>query len=241
MRQSDRTGPRPKLAAMDRATADALDWSFDFIARTLSALVASLGFDRWVPDVIARPAWRRAMAEMRILEATARRLLLVLSGEVEFRAGKVNAGARCPAAMPGKPRKDRVRAPCFAIAERLPDGFAMIAAAMAGPDDTGRQKAPTAPPSAAAPMASAAGLARRIEALSNMLDNPMPMARRIARQRRRTGPGRRNILRLGRLPGHGRGPTECLMISTLHHAHQLAMAELNRGCPWPEIPCFAPG
>jgi len=226
---------------MDRATADALDWNFDFIARTLSALVASLGFDRWVPDVIARPAWRRAMAEMRLLEATARRLLLVLSGEVEFPSGKVNAGARCPAAMPGKRRTGRVNAPGFAIAERLPDGFAMIAAAMAEPGDTGGPLAPSAHPSHVSPMASATGLARRIEALSNMLDNPMPIARRIARRRRRTGPGRRHILRLGRLPGNGRGPTECLMISTLHHAHQLAMAELNRGCPWPEIPCFAPG
>ncbi|MEM9739952.1 MAG: hypothetical protein AAF829_08780 [Pseudomonadota bacterium] len=213
---------------MDSATVDALDWSFDYLARTLCGLVAALGFDRFVPDLIMRPAWRRALRDVRLLEAIARRLLLALSGDLDITAKTVNPPCAPTAPMPGTARSNRVTKPGFCIVEPLPAIFG-----------TGVPNACAVDAIPAAPLACTHRLALRIGALQAVLEDPQRVARRMALRRRHGRAGPYHML--GPLPSHGRTRSTDLIQSTLRHAHDLALAELNRGCPWPEIPSARPG
>ncbi|MEM1106688.1 MAG: hypothetical protein AAGH87_09885 [Pseudomonadota bacterium] len=221
---------------MDPDTKAAIEWNLDFIARSLTALLEALGWIQGPGALVARPVWRRTLREVRIFEALARRLVLVLSAHVEVSAPQPRCTESQPAALPPgppatpSPPAGKVRLPGFRLHEPIPaDPFARRA--QNGAHDPNAILAPSVP---------AARLFRRLEALAKVAENPWGAARRMARRRRFGRPWARYILRLGRLPSNGRGPTEDLTMGALHHAHQLALMELNRGCPWPEVPAFAP-
>ncbi|MEO0785902.1 MAG: hypothetical protein AAFY10_09395 [Pseudomonadota bacterium] len=209
---------------MDQATSDALHWSWDFLARTLSVLVMSLGFDTFVPDLIARRARNIAFREVRCLEALARRLLLVESGHLKGELGMVTEAPPSETRKARLRRRGKVNAPGFGLFEPLPDPYAEFRT-------RGDQNLPFKATLSPCDLAQSKGLARRIAALQSLLQDPAKAARRLAHWRARPKVRRAVSIRMGRPPGNGCNPTEDLMASTLWHAHQLAMAELNRGPP----------
>ncbi|MEO0816055.1 MAG: hypothetical protein AAFX86_01990 [Pseudomonadota bacterium] len=213
---------------MDAATTDAFNWSLDFLARTLAGILATLGFDRAVPSLIPRSVWVRALRDLRDMEALARRLIVVLSGSVTL-DGMVNRNARPSAATPETSRRGSVNAPGFSLVETELDPFALAGCPAMGAD-TPRQLPDRTPLSG---MVYAAPLIAQLDALKAAIENPEPIARRLARRRQRSGPSEPGVMiALVKFLKRRRNPTSDLMESTLWHAHQMAVAELNRACPW---------
>ncbi|MEM1149338.1 MAG: hypothetical protein AAGI03_02110 [Pseudomonadota bacterium] len=209
---------------MDSATASAFDWSFDFLARTLAGLVESLGFDKQVPELMSRAAWRKALREVRCLEALARRLILVLSGDVVL-GETVGSGSPKSAPRRKSEQPEKRHAPGIRLLERSPDPWLL---AFGPAESTSTSPSPERPPPS--PAVYASGLAARLNALKALVDNPHSAARRVALLRRRGGPkGRSVLISLIRYPGRGRVPAD-LLEDTIWLAHQMAVAELNRRC-----------
>ena len=137
---------------------------------------------------LSGPAWVRAFAELRRAEAAARRLLVVLAGDVPVEAvaamGQVRVGVA----------KRKARAPVtpgFALFDALPEPAFQ------------RDGVPERSGPSATVCHSTAGLAARLKALAALVDNPAPAIRRMALWLARGRGARTCPLRPGRPPGVG--------------------------------------
>ncbi|MEL6569774.1 MAG: hypothetical protein AAFQ22_15270 [Pseudomonadota bacterium] len=170
----------------------------------------------------------RALRDLRDMEALARRLIVVLSGSVTL-DGMVNRNARPSAAKPETSRRDSVNAPGLSLIETELDPFALAGCPAMSAERP--QQLPECTP--LSDMVNAAPLFARLDALKAAIENPEQVARRLALRRQRGGPsGPGVMIALVKFLKRRRTPTSDLMESTLWHAHQMAVAELNRACPW---------
>jgi len=193
----------------------ALAWSWSFLARILAGLRPILGWEKVVSQFLPVSTWRSLASQLRYLERLARRLLVVeafaLDVALPTRRGPARgtrpAGTR---AAPG---------PCFRLREDQRFRF--------GPD-TPHAQADTPDEMQGPGVRIASALAARLEALEALLQNRFAAARRMARLRRRKG-GR--FLRLWGMAERRRA-TSCLYASTLVHAHDMALDQMNRHPPW---------
>jgi hypothetical protein len=144
---------------MTAHTAAAANWSWELIARALAGLTALFGTQ--MPGWISRAAWRRACRELRVMEALARRLILVMSAQCE-------PGLTAPRHTAGK-RAARVAGmgAGFALFDPLPTGA-----------EAPLIKATPLPEDFATPTC---GLARRMAALAAVMAAPEAAAMRMAR------------------------------------------------------------
>lgn len=202
---------------MRRDTEPAMLWALGFLARSLDALAERLGAAAWV----TRAVFNRLARELALLEAAARRAVLLMA-LVQAAAGAVSLdpparpvrvpgprGVRRPAAAPG--------APGLALLEPLADPPLPEAAPW------WQALSPSPAPKPAAP------LYRRIAALSALLDDPEGPARRMA--------GLIARMRAGRLsrthpldpagPARQGGVSGGLLAATARDLHARSLAALD--------------
>jgi len=193
----------------------ALAWSWSFLARILAGLRPMLGWEQTASQFLPVSTWRSLASQLRYLERLARRLLVVEAYALDVALpthrgparGSRPAGTR---AAPG---------PCFRLREDQRFRFE---------PDSRHAGAETPDQGPGQSLRVASALAARLEALEALLQKRFAVARRMARLRRRKG-GR--FLRLWGMPERRRA-TSCLYASTLVHAHDLALDQMNRYPPW---------
>jgi len=186
-----------------------------------------LGWEKAVSQFLPVSTWRSLASQLRYLERLARRLLVVEAYALDVALPT----PRRPAQRTRPVRAIATPAPCFRLREDQRFRFEPDSR-HAGAETPDEMRGPG--------VRIASALAARLEALEALLQKRFAVARRMARLRRRKG-GR--FLRLWGMPERRRA-TSCLYASTLVHAHDLALDQMNRYPPWHPLagqkPAIAP-
>lgn len=166
---------------MDARTHSTLELGWRLVLATLERL--SVRAERgWLMGAV----WARAFRELRRAEGVARRMLVVLAGGVTVETARPR---REEQAKTAKTISNEPKRPGFALFDPLPE------LSFSAPCEA-------APGWATEPVAhSTQGLADRLAALSDLMDNPAPAVRRMALWLARAGRGRTSPLRPGAPPG----------------------------------------